>query len=43
MGIIAVFDEPNGKYRRETYTHFPSILHENSGAEERVLPYPKLQ
>ena len=43
MDITAVFDEPNGKYRKDTYTHFPSRLHESSGAEERVLPNPKLQ
>lgn len=43
MGIKAVFDEPNGKDRSDTYTHFPSRLHESKGAEERVVPNPKLQ
>src|SRR5450631_4677364 len=43
MGITAVFTEPNGKCRSDTYTHFPSRLHESSGAEERAVPYATLQ
>src|SRR5258708_2883821 len=41
-GIAAVFDEPNGKCRSDTYTHFPSRLHAINGAEERAVPYPTL-
>src|SRR5271165_2436788 len=43
MGITAVFDELNGNGRSDTYTHFPSRLHESSGAEERAMPNPKAQ
>src|SRR5271167_531709 len=43
MGITAVFDELNGNCRSDTYTHFPSRLHESSGAEERAMPDPKVQ
>src|SRR6266403_2019346 len=42
-GITAVFDEPNGKCRRDTYTHFPSRFHESIGTEEREMPNPKPQ
>src|SRR5438445_10909214 len=42
-GITAVFNEPNGKCRSETYTHLPSILQVSSGAESRAVPYATLQ
>src|SRR5207245_6430345 len=42
-GITAVFNEPNGKCRSETYTHLPSILQVSSGAEARAVAYATLQ
>ncbi len=43
MGIAAVFDEPKGNGRSDTYTHFPSGLHVSNGAEEREVSNPTLQ
>ena len=42
MGITAVFSEPKGNCLRDTYTHFPSRLHESRGADERAVPKPTL-
>ena len=42
-GTMAVFIDPKGSCRRDTYMHFPSRLHMTIGDEVRAVPNPMLQ